>query len=295
MGFNLPGDLTAYTQENTELLSSAVLNTKELEHISIRTGVPAAKTAVNVFNGTITEQARDCNMSDLGDLNFDQIVIDVEDKAVAQDLCPTDLRAYWMSERMRPGAAGGEEVPFEAVIAEYVQKSVSKNISDFIGAELIAQITVALGSQNSGQTAASTVGTILDDLNDLYEALPAVSQLQDDVKIFMSPTFYRMALRAIVASGNGVGMYHYNIEDGTGKVFLPGTNAELVQSSGFIGSNRFVAFSAKQAIFATGLMDDSETIRMVYDEVNDKVALRAYYRRGLGVYDVATTAVNGSF
>ena len=295
MGFNLPGDLTAYTQENTELLSSAVLNTKELEHISIRTGIPAAKTAVNVFNGTITEQARDCNMSDLGDLNFDQIVIDVEDKAVAQDLCPTDLRAYWMSERMRPGAAGGEEVPFEAVIAEYVQKSVSKNISDFIGTELIAQITVALGSQNSGQTAASTVGTILDDLNDLYEALPAVSQLQDDVKIFMSPTFYRMALRAIVASGNGVGMYHYNIEDGTGKVFLPGTNAELVQSSGFIGSNRFVAFSAKQAIFATGLMDDSETIRMVYDEVNDKVALRAYYRRGLGVYDVATTAVNGNF
>ena len=104
-----------------------------------------------------------------------------------------------------------------------------------------------------------------------------------------------MAIRAIVASGNGVGMYHYNLEDGTGKVFLPGTNAELVQSSGFVGSNRFVAATAKQVIFATGLMDDSETIRMAYDEINDKVALRAYYRRGLGVYDVATAAVNGNF
>lgn len=295
MAFNLPGELTAYTQENTELLSSAVLNTKELEHISIRTGIPAAKTAVNVFNGTITEQDRDCNMSDLGDLNFDQIVIDVADKAVAQDLCPTDLRTYWMSERMRPGANGGEEVPFAEVIAEYVQKSVSKNISDFIGAQLIAQVTVALGAQNSNQTTASIVSTIIDDLNDLYEALPASSQLQDDVKIFMSPSYYRMAIRAIVASGNGVGMYHYNLEDGTGKVFLPGTNAELVQSSGFVGSDRFVAATAKQVIFATGLMDDSETIRMAYDEINDKVALRAYYRRGLGVYDVATAAVNGSF
>lgn len=295
MGFNLPGDLTAYTQENTELLSSAVLNTDELSHVSIRTGVPAARTAVNVFNGTITEQDRDCNMSDLGDLNFDQVIIDVEDKAVAQDLCPTSLREYWMSERMRPGAAGGEEVPFAETIAEYVQKSVSKNISDFIGAELIAQITVALGAQNSGQTAVSDASTILDDLNDLYEALPAETQLANDVKIFMSPSFYRMALRAIVASGNGVGMYHYNIEDGTGRVFLPGTNAELVQSSGFINSERFVAFSAKQVIFATGLMSDEETIRMAYDEINDKVALRAYYRRGLGVYDVAKTAVNGSF
>lgn len=295
MGFNLPGDLTAYTQENTELLSSAVLNTEELAHVSIRTGVPAAKTAVNVFNGTITEQDRDCDMQDLGNLNFDQIIIDVEDKAVAQDLCPTDLRTYWMSERMRPGAVGGEEVPFEEVIAEYVQKSVSKNISDFIGAALIAQVTVALGANNSGQTAASTSGTILDDLNDLYEALPAETQLKDDVKIFMSPSYYRMAIRAIVASGNGVGMYHYNVEDGTGSVYLPGTNALLVQSSGFIGSDRFVAASASTIIFATGLMDDSETIRMVYDNVNDKVALRAYYRRGLGVYDVAKAAVNGSF
>ena len=290
MAFNLTG-LTAYTQENTDLLSSAVLNTDELAHVSIRTGVPAARTAINVFNGTITEQDRDCTLADAGTLNFDQVVIDVADKAVAQDLCPTDLREYWMSERMRPGASGGEEVPFEEVIVDYVAKSIQKNISDFIGTQLISEITVAGGAQNSGQLAASTSGTIIDDLNDLYEALPAEIQLKDDVKIFMSPSYYRMAVRAFVAANQ----FHYDFANGAGEVYLPGTNALLVQSSGMIGSDRFLAFSASQAIFATGLMDDSETIRMVYDNVNDKVAMRGFYRRGLAVYDVAKTAVNGSF
>ena len=289
MSFNL-ANLTAYTQENTDLLSEAVLNTKELQHVAIRTGVPAAVSTINVFSGTITEQDRDCNMADAGNLTFDQIDITVEDKAIAQSLCPTDLREYWMSERMKPGAVGGEEVPFEETVVEYVSKSVQENISNFIGTTLIAAITVAAGAGDSGQTVASTAATIVDDLNDLYDALDERVRLMDDVVIFLSPSYYRMAIRAFVASNQ----FHYDFENGAGDVYLPGTNALLVQSSGFIGSNAFVAFPSKYAIFATGLMSDSETINMIYDNINDKVAMRAYYRRGFSVYSVAQCAKNGT-
>lgn len=284
-------NLTAYTQENTDLLANFVLNTDELKHVSIRTGVPAARTAINVFEGTITEQDRDCNLADAGSLAFDQVVVDVDDKAIAQTLCPTDAREYWLAERMKPGNAGAEELPFEEVMVGYIGASIKKNISDFIGAQLIAQVTVGAGANDSGQLAASTAGTIIDDLNDLYEALPAEIQLKDDVKIFMSPTYYRMAVRAFVAAN----LYSYDFANGTGEVYLPGTNALLVQASGFIGSDRFVALSASQAIFCTGLMDDMETIRMIYDNVQDNIALRAYYRRGLGVWAVNKAAVNGAF
>mgnify|MGYP003121403864 FL=1 len=289
MSFNLAA-LTAYTQENTDLLSESILNTKELQHVAIRTGVPAATSTINVFSGTITEQDRDCNMADAGNLTFDQIDITVEDKAISQSLCPTDLREYWMSERMKPGAVGGEEVPFEETIVEYVSKSVQKNISDFIGAQLIASVTVAAGAGDSGQTVASTAATIVDDLNDLYDALDERVRLMDDVVIFLSPSYYRMAIRAFVASNQ----FHYDFENGAGDVYLPGTNALLVQSSGFIGSDAFVAFPSKYAIFATGLMSDAETINMIYDNVNDKVAMRAYYRRGLSVYSVDQCAKNGT-
>ena len=290
MSFNL-SNLTAYTQENTELLSEAVLNTDELSHVAIRTGVSAGTTTINVFSGTITEQDRDCALTDAGQLTFDQVDITVDDKAIAQSLCPTDLREYWLAERMRPGAAGGEEVPFEEVVANYVAQSIQKNISDFIGAQLIAQVTVANGAGNSGQTAASTLSTILDDLNDVYDALDERTKMKDDVVIFMSPANYRLAVRALVA----LNYFSYDFGNGQGDVFLPGTNAKLVKSSGFIGSDRFIAISSAYAIFATGLMDDAEQIRMIYDNVEDKVALRAYYRRGLSVYSVDQAAVNGSF
>lgn len=292
MSFNL-SLLQPYTQENTDLLSEAVLNTAELKYVAIRTGVPAATSTINVFSGTITEQDRDCDMANVGSLTFDQIDVTVEDKAVAQNLCPTDLREYWMSERMKPGAVGGEEVPFEITIVDYVAKSVQKNISDFIGARLIASITVALGAQDSGQTVVSTVATILDDLNDLYDALDERVRLMDDVVIFMSPAYYRMAVRAIVAAGD-TGFFHYNAGNGTGDIYLPGTNALLVQSSGFVGLDTFVAFPSKYAIFCTGLMSDSETINMIYDNINDRVAMRAYYRRGLSVYSVDQCATNGT-
>ena len=117
MSFNVSA-LTAYVQENTDLLSEAVLNTEELANVAIRTGISVGTTSINVFSGTITEQDRDCNMTDSGELAFDQIQVAVDDKAIAQSLCPTTLRDYWMSERMKPGAAGGEEIPFEAVVVD---------------------------------------------------------------------------------------------------------------------------------------------------------------------------------
>ena len=207
MSFNVSA-LTAYVQENTDLLSEAVLNSEELANVAIRTGISVGTTSINVFSGTITEQDRDCNMTDSGELAFDQIQVAVDDKAIAQSLCPTTLRDYWMSERMKPGAAGGEEIPFEAVVVDYVQKSVSKNISDFIGGQIAAQVTVANGANDSGQTVASTLATILDDLNDLYDALDERVKMMDDVVIFLSPANHRLAVRAAVAANQ----YHYSLE-----------------------------------------------------------------------------------
>jgi len=289
MSFNVSA-LTAYVQENTDLLSEAVLNTEELANVAIRTGISVGTTSINVFSGTITEQDRDCNMTDSGELAFDQIQVAVDDKAIAQSLCPTTLRDYWMSERMKPGAAGGEEIPFEAVVVDYVQKSVSKNISDFIGGQIAAQVTVANGANDSGQTVASTLATILDDLNDLYDALDERVKMMDDVVIFLSPANHRLAVRAAVAANQ----YHYSFGDGQGDFYLPGTNAKLVKSSGLVGNAGMFAMPSKYAIFATGLMSDEENIRLPYDPVSDSVKLRAYYRRGIGFYSVDQMAKNGT-
>ena len=274
MSFNLAG-LAQYTSENTELLSQAVLSTEEIQNVAIRTGVSAGTSSINVFSGTITEQDRDCDMTPAGQLTFDQIPVTVADKAIAQNLCPTELRAYWMSEQMKPGAAGGEELVFEEVIANYVAESIQQNISTFIGTELLNQVTVANGAQSSAQAVASTVATIIDDLNDVYDALDERVKMMSDIKIFLSPALYRMAVRALVAANS----FNYSFGEGEGDILLPGTSAKLVKAQGFIGQNTIMAFPSKYVIFATGLLSDEETINMPYNPYSDQVALESILQK----------------
>lgn len=286
MAFDLTA-LTAYTQQNTDLIAEAILNTETLKYIATRTGISAGTTTLNIFNADFADSARACGWNADGDITFDQIAVTVADRQIKQEVCPTTLREYWLSERMQPGEAGNEEVPFAESIANYYLSGISKNIEDFVGASLI---TASAGFATQGGTpAALTVSNAVEQLNDLYDALDARVQMRDDVIIVMSPAAYRTAIRAFVAAN----LFHYNFQEGQGEVFLPGTNAKLVKNSGFVGEDTIVALPGAFAVFATGLMDDMDKFNMFYDQSEDVVKMTAFYRRGLGVYSPEMCATNG--
>lgn len=280
--------LSAYTQENTDLIAEAILGTDVLSHISVRSGVSVGTTTINIFNADFADSERACGWNASGDMTFDQIPVTVDDRQIKQEACPKTLRDYWMAERMNPGEAGNEELPFAEVISSYFLKGISKNIEDFIGAELISQISAANGANVPSTAAALTVANAIDQLNDLYDALDARVQMRDDVVIVMSPANYRIAVRAMVAAD----LIHYNFGDGTQDVYLPGTNAKLVKSSGFVGADTIVAFPKEYVIFATGL-EGEDNFNMFYVPSDDIVKVTAYYRRGLGVYSIDQLATNG--
>lgn len=287
MSFNLSA-LSQYTEQNTDLLASEILGTDILSHLAVRTGVSAGQIALNIFSADFADAARNCSWNPSGDMTFDQVTVVVDDRQIKQESCPVTLRDYWMAARMQPGEAGNEEVPFEEVIAGYFLKGVKKNIEDFIGAQLISQVTGANGANVPVGAAALTVGNAIDQLNALYDALAPEAQDRDDVKIVMSPAAYRTAVRAFVAAD----LIHYNFADGQGKIYLPGTNAELVKSSGYTGSDRITVICGEWVVFATGLMDDMDKFNMFYDAGSDVVKTTIFYRRGLGVYNVALLASN---
>ena len=289
MAFDLTA-LSAYTQENTDLIAEAILKTEVLSNIAVRTGVSAGTTTLNIFSADFADAARACGWDASGDFVYDQIAVTVEDRQIKQEVCPTDLRSYWLSERMQPGEAGNEEVPFAELVSSYFLSGIQKNLEDFIGAQLLAQITTGNGAQLQGGTpAALDPSNALEQLNDLYDALDERAKMMDDVIIVMSPANYRVAVRAMVAAN----YFSYNVGDGQGAIMLPGTNATLVKSSGFAGEDTIVALPSKYAVFATGLMDDADKFNMFYDAGVDTVKVTAYYRRGLGVYSVDQCATNG--
>lgn len=281
-------NLSAYTQENTDLLAEAILGTDVLANVSVRTGVSVGTTTINIFSADFADAARGCGFTASGDMTFDQIPVTVDDRQIKQEACPVQLRDYWMAERMNPGEAGNEELPFAEVITSYYMAGVQKNIEDFIGAELISQITAANGANVSAAPAALTVTNAIEQLNNIYDALDARVQMRDDVVIVMSPANFRIAVRAMVAAD----LIHYNFANGEGDIYLPGTTAKLVKSSGFVGADTIVAFPKEYVIFATGL-EGEDNFGMFYVPADDIVKVTAYYRRGLGIYSKDQLATNG--
>lgn len=287
MAFNLNA-LQQWTEENTDLLSAQILGTEVLSEIAVRTGASSGTIALNIFSADTADADRNCSWNPSGNMTFDQVDVVVSDRQIKQESCPVTLRDYWLAARMAPGEQGNEEVPFEQVISDYFLKGVSKNIEDFIGQAIQTQVTGANGAGSYGGAAALTVANAVDQLNDLYDALDAETQMRDDVKIIMSPAAYRTAVRAFVAAD----LVHYNFNDGSQDIYLPGTSAKLIKSSGLVGSNYIAAIAGEFVVFATGLMDDMDKFNMFYDAGSDILKTTVFYRRGLGVYNVAAMATN---
>ena len=293
MAFNLNA-LQQWTEENTDLLSAQILGTEVLSEIAVRTGVSAGTVALNIFSADTADSDRNCSWDPSGNMTFDQVDVVVSDRQIKQESCPVTLRDYWLAARMAPGEQGNEEVPFEQTISDYFLKGVSKNIEDFIGQAIKTQIQPdpIPGQGGPGvpaNAAPLTVANAVDQLNDLYDALSAETQMRDDVRLIMSPAAYRTAVRAFVASD----LIHYNFNDGTADIYLPGTNAKLVKSSGLVGSDYIAAIAGEYVVFATGLMDDMDKFNMFYDAGSDILKTTVFYRRGLGVYNVSALATNG--
>ena len=286
MSFNLT-NLDAWTEENSDLLPLAILGTDVLSEVSVRTNVSAGTIALNIFSADTTDAERACGWNASGNLTLDQISVSVSDRQIKQEMCVPDLRQYWLAQRMNPGEIGNEELPFETVIADYYLKGVQKNIEDFVGVQIKTDLTA--GAAVSAAPAAITVANAVEQLNNIYDALDPAMQMRDDIRLIMSPAAYRTAVRSFVAAD----LIHYNFNDGTQDIYLPGTSAKLIKSSGLVGSDFVGAFSTENVVFATGLESDAETFSLFYDKPADNVKATVFYRRGLGIYDVAKLASNG--
>lgn len=296
MAFDLAG-LSAYTDElSFELISKAVLTTDLMENINVRTGLSAGTVAINLMDGDLNVSDRSCGFTPSGDINFTQVDITIVDKQIKMTVCPNDLREYYLSQQMSPSAvAGGEEVPFETVIADYYIKKIKNYNEGFLinGDGTVngikAQVTAANGANVPSTPVAWTPTNAVAQALDIYDEIGDAVMDRDDLIMVMSPANYRTLTRALVAAN----LYHYNSVDGNEITFLPGTNVKLVKSSGLVGSDYVFAGPAEFVVAGTGLTDDMSSFAMMYDPYEDIVKVRAYWRLGVAVHQIDQFATNG--
>lgn len=292
MAFDLTA-LTAWTDENSlDLIAKAVLTTDLMGEIDLRSGLSAGTVAINLMDGDLNVADLACGWNPSGDVNFSQVDITIRDKQVKMNLCPEDLRQYWMSQRMSP-SAHLEGVPFEEIIAGYYVDRVKKYNETYLidgdgtGTGIKDQVTGANGATVPAGAAAWTVSNAVDQALDLFDAIDESVKDRDDLIMIVSPANFNTLRRALVAQN----FFHYDQGDGR-TLELPGANIKVVKTSGLTGSNYVCAGPAEFIVAGTGLEDDMSQMTFFYDQGEDTVKFIAKWRLGVAVHQVNVFGVN---
>ena len=299
MSYNLANLQTMSDELSFDLISKAVLQTSVMEYAQIRSGLKFGTTTINLLDADIAVADRACGWNAAGNLTYSQVQIDMQEKQTKQALCPTDLRDYFLASRLS-ASADAAEIPFEEVTANLFVEKIRNWNENFLGSEILGDVTVAGGAIDSGQTAASTAGTIVADVMDLIDAVPASVLDRDDLGVILAPSYYNMLRRALISQN----LFHFNPADTNSntELVMPGTDFKVIKSSGFSASaayptvtgDSFVAGPLKDIVVGVGLEDDFDSLNIFYSADNDEVRVMGAWRIGLGIVDVTKFAKNGT-
>jgi len=307
MSFNLAG-LQPYTDQlSTDLITRAILKPQTVNYLTVRPGLTAGTTAINILGGVIDIKDSTCGFGAGQTGNnttaYTQIDLVVQSKMLKEQLCPEDLRDYWLSAYMNPSAYQ-ESVPFEAAIADYKVRSIGAYVENTLwqgdGANLdglLAQINVAQGAvDGSAFGGAWTSSTAVDKMWGLIDLLPNAVKQEDDLVAYMSYSQYSKLTQGLIATGNSILLQYPNISNTAGTsaastFVFPGTNVTVFAAPG-INTNEVIVGPKKYAFMGTGLIDDADAFRFYYDPSQDIVNFNAKFR--LGTAAVANQFVSSS-
>jgi len=292
-GFNIAA-LPAYTDQlSNELIAKSVLTTDLLSYLDVRTGYTSGQMSINLVDADLPVSALSCGWSSDGEITYTQVNVVIESLQSKTEVCPEDLRSVYQSAFMSAGT-GNDEIPFEEIISgQYAEKLTKYNEGFLINGfgttpGLKAIITGANGANVPAGAAAWTVANAVDQALDLYDAIDESVKDRDDLIMVVSPANYRTLTRALVAQN----LYHFDSVSGNEVLMLPGTNIQIVKSSGLVGSDNVFAGPGKFIIAATGLQDELDSFVWFYDAGADVMKFRAAWRLGVGVGQVNLFATN---
>jgi len=292
-GFNIAA-LPAYTDQlSNELIAKSVLTTDLLSYLDVRTGYTSGQMSINLVDADLPVSALSCGWTSDGEITYTQVNVVIESLQSKTEVCPEDLRSVYQSAFMSAGT-GNDEIPFEEIISGQYQEKLTKYNEGFLingfgtTPGLKAIITGANGANVPAGAAAWTVANAVDQALDLYDAIDESVKDRDDLIMVVSPANYRTLTRALVAQN----LYHFDSVSGNEVLMLPGTNIQIVKSSGLVGSDNVFAGPGKFIIAATGLQDELDSFVWFYDAGADVMKFRAAWRLGVGVGQVNLFATN---
>ena len=306
MSFNLAG-LQPYTDQlSTDLISAALLKPHTVQYLTVMAGKTAGTSAINLLNSNpyIIDATCGFGAAQVGpggatgnSTVFDQIDLVVQSKMLKEQLCPEDLRNYWLSSQLSPSAYA-ESVPFEEQIANNKVNNIKQYVENTIWTGdggsldgLLSQATVAngcIGGTGAGITVPLAVGTAFATIWGIYNKLTNALKQENDLVMYMSLSNYAIAVQALMAEGNSLITQYPNISNASGDAPMafiwPGTNMTIFGAPGINTNTHIIVGPKKYAFFGTGLLDDADNFKFYYDPSQDVVNFMSKFRLGTAIY-----------
>lgn len=289
MSFDL-SNLTEYVdQERNGLIRKAILEPRTMDLITIQPGVKFKET-INILDTDIALQTGHCSFSATGSVVFSQRELEVKELRINEEYCMADLNKYYLQKSLNPGSWNESMGELEGSFAEAKSEKIKNTIeialwqgntstgtgnNQFFDG-FIKQIDdagTAIDGNTSGATAVSA-SNIIDVVRDMYNALPE-DELDLDVKIVMGYDYYRLYSQALIDAN----LFHYRgDEDQTGRMrmYVPGTNVEVVALKGLSGTDRMFTLTDLNYYAGTDLAGEEEQFDFWYskDDQNTKFAVK---------------------
>lgn len=274
--------LPAYVEQNRlPLIAKAVLSAKSASLFTLQTGVKGP-TAINLISTDVQfGDGTACGWDEKGTSTLSQRTIDPLIAKVNVAFCDKKLIGKWAQSQVRI-AAGQEVLPFEeefcngivdgikAKIEKLIWQGDSDNDAEFDG---ILKIAKADASVIDVEYQANDIA--YNKVKAVHAAIP--SEVYDKASIFVGTDLFRQLTQELVEAN----LYHYNFNDASYEMMLPGTTIIVYGVHGLDGTDNIVAAPRDEVFYGTDLEGDEEVFELFYSKDNREFRFAAEFATGV--------------
>ena len=267
---------TSYNGEFAgKYISAALLSASTLDKglITIMPNVKHKSVIQKAAYGDIVADAS-CDFTASGTLTLTERVIEPEEFQVNIQLCKKDLHDTWQAAEM--GFSAYSELPasFEDFVIAHTAEKVAAKLESTIweGANATAgEFNGFSHLLNNDADVVDVTGTtvtaanVIDEMGKTVDAIPTAVYGKEDLFIYVAPNVARAYIRALGGFGSqGLGANGVNAQGTTwfsnGALSFDGIPVVVAQG---LGSNKMVAAQKSNLFFGTGLLNDTNEVRLL--------------------------------
>lgn len=300
MSYNVSNLTPFVDQTKFDLISKAVVGNPSLQYLNVVPGI-TYKAALNKVLNSITVQAGGCGWNPLGTITFSQREVEVKPLKVNDSVCQETLDAYWMAAKMHGNPDDYNVAPeiAETYISQ-IQTDNEFNIwqGNFTGStsaitydnfdgflKIIAAEPTRLRA--TALLSASTLATIIQDVETMYSYIPESIRMRNDVYLYMPYSDWNKYRNALATAN----LYHYdatglakqmeiNYIQGLTVIATPGL-AGIYSAAGL---PCWVLSYKENMVVGTDLMNRYESIDVRYSYTLQYTQIIAKWKMGVQVY-----------